>query len=216
MSARKKDKVIIQLKRPYALLMMSAALFVGAGWMEIHQAETNDRGLIINGIITLGPHGADVFYAVMGTFGLAFGALFVVALAGLASRREFRIVLGKNAVSMPHSQLWRTQDLTIPYATILSVGSEPAGKPSLVRIQTKTGPHRMSLRFLPSDWQAQAVAKVLVERWRQWHANTQERAGKARDDVDVQPPARVTCPECKRSNDGDAAFCAGCGERISG
>lgn len=71
--------------RPSTKMMLLAILFFGAcAAMMARAAITNDRGLIIDGIITLSEHGAVVFYWCVA----AVSALFVAAGAwGLVAGR---------------------------------------------------------------------------------------------------------------------------------
>ncbi len=202
-------KTVIELERPYALLALSGVLFLGAGLFLVHEAETNDRGLIINGILPLGPAGADVFYAILGALSLAMGALGAVSLARLMARKTFRVVLGKRAIVMPHGQLWRGADIEIPYRTIRAVGAHPAGKPSMVIIETTAGRRHLAARFLPGSWPPAAVARAILERWR---ASSAAADGSRERSASGAPAAGVSCEGCGRSNEGDAEFCTGCGK----
>ena len=164
MKARK--KVIIELVRPYRTLVLAGLLFLAAGAWALHRAETNDRGLLIDGIIHLDPGGADVFYGVVGIFSLGMGGAGVYSAVCLRLRKEFRLVLGVRSVSFPHGAILRMETAKIPYDDVLSVATLPAQSPSLVRVDTRDGAWFLSGRYLPGDWPVAAVAKEIVDRWR--------------------------------------------------
>lgn len=83
--------------RPNAKTMLLAILFFGAcAAVMAREAVTNDRGLILNGIITFSEHGATIFYGCVA----GAAALFVVAgawglLAGRNTRRFVRLTPGE-------------------------------------------------------------------------------------------------------------------------
>jgi hypothetical protein len=84
-----------------------------------YEATHNKAGLIINGIITLGPNGANVFYWVIA----AIGGIFVLAAVVLAVRRlvSYRVLeLGADALLLPHGFL-AIKISRIPYADIEGV-----------------------------------------------------------------------------------------------
>jgi hypothetical protein len=76
------------------------AMFGSAMAFFAHRAETNDRGLIINGIIELGPHGADIFYAVFAGLSGALAALGVLGLIR-AFGAPMYVVLEHDAIVVP-------------------------------------------------------------------------------------------------------------------
>jgi hypothetical protein len=104
--------------RPMGTLL--AMLFFGAcaGFM-FYLAVTNDRGLIINGLITLDPKGADVFYAVTGIVSALFVVLGLVSLiAAIFSKKEASIItLEDDYVLLPQ----RGRLEKIPYKEIQSI-----------------------------------------------------------------------------------------------
>ena len=100
--------------------MVLAVLFFGAvggflGWRSL----TNDRGLILNGVITFDTEGASIFYAV-----LAVTSLLFVGAGGIALVRQFGepqwLTLDQHAVSGPRSVINATP-VRIPYSEIANV-----------------------------------------------------------------------------------------------
>ena len=67
-------------------------LFGAAAWFFIHEAVTNDRGLIINGLIHLGITGATVFYWVMASFSMGFVLLGLIIMAAAILDRKKPVV----------------------------------------------------------------------------------------------------------------------------
>jgi len=92
--------------RPWTMLLASA-FFAGVAAVMAHAAMTNDRGLILNGIIRLSPQGATNFYWCIAGLGAAFVVvglpLFVMGLTSKACIR-----LTATELSMPRSAFSRT------------------------------------------------------------------------------------------------------------
>lgn len=84
-----------------------------------YKATHNTVGLIINGIITLGPTGATVFYWVISTLGAGFVLMAILlTLRRIASPQTLE--LGTDALFLPHGRFQR-QISRIAYADIQSV-----------------------------------------------------------------------------------------------
>ncbi len=87
--------------RPNKLLFVGAILLFGFGSVFFcHLAATNDRGLILNGIIRFSSQGATVFYWVLFAISSSFVAVGLAALvSSLMVKRE--IVLTATSISSP-------------------------------------------------------------------------------------------------------------------
>lgn len=161
------EKITIELVRPYAMLILGIALFGGGGAFMIHRSLSNDRGLILNGIVHLEPGGADAFYAAIGALSVAMGILSAFGLGRMATRKSFRIVLAKQSMTIPEPRMWRAlQEITVRYDDIVAVRLHPPGAPSFVILETHAGRHHLSKQWLPPAWPASLVASTIVGRLR--------------------------------------------------
>ena len=98
-------KILSYPYRPKPLSVVFAiALFGVATFVLRDAAQTNDRGLVINGLIRLGPGEATIFYWCM----TALSAAFVVLIAAVVLRSRFfpqRVTLTANELAAPRSRL---------------------------------------------------------------------------------------------------------------
>jgi hypothetical protein len=163
--AASNHKLIIPLKRPYPLLTVGAVGFLGSAVFFFARAQTNEQGLLINGIIRLGPDAADVFYVVLGLMGLGMGLVSMSALVFLLRRKHYHVVLREKGIELPGTLL-RPADVVIPYETIVAIAAVPPEAPKLVRIQTTGRPMYIASQSLHAAWPASRVASTLVKRWR--------------------------------------------------
>ncbi|MCC6820575.1 MAG: hypothetical protein IT579_07585 [Verrucomicrobia subdivision 3 bacterium] len=81
-----------------------------------YKAANNTVGLIINGIITLGPSGATVFYWAISALGAGFVLLAVLLIARRIASPQI-VELGTDALYLPHGRLQR-QTSRIAYSEI--------------------------------------------------------------------------------------------------
>ena len=96
--------------------VLAGLFFVGCAVILFRKAQTNDRGLVLNGIIHFEPAGATVFYWCLVALSLGF-VLF--AILGLARSRGAarEVVLDDRTLSAPRNGLSGTI-VTVPLATI--------------------------------------------------------------------------------------------------
>jgi hypothetical protein len=105
---------------PYKPKSMTAVVvmvfFAACAAVLAHEADTNDRGLIINRIIELSPSQATVFYWVLAGLSVLFviGGLFMLVRSFAAPRR---VSLTRDSLISPKAGFSK-QVLTIPYASI--------------------------------------------------------------------------------------------------
>jgi hypothetical protein len=71
---KKREDTIIPLRRPYRELVLGFVLFGAAAAYLFYRASTNDRGLILNGLIHLDPSGAGTFFVVLGLLSVGMSA----------------------------------------------------------------------------------------------------------------------------------------------
>jgi hypothetical protein len=180
---------IIELARPYGRFALLSLLFGASAVFMAHEAETNDRGLIINGIIHLDPGSADVFYAVMALLSIGFVAIGVMAIFALRARKRFRIVLGKKRMAVAaRFRAWervREEEIEVRYDDVSGVTFTPLDKPVVLTISRREGaPLVLSKQFMPVGWTLRSIGDLVMQRVR-------ERADKVSEDREraPRPPA---------------------------
>ena len=162
------SKILIQLDRPYPILILAMVMFGGAAAFFFHRASTNGRGLIINGIIQLDPGQADVLYAVFGALSAGMALLGLLSVYHCARIKEFRILIGKKTIKMPSTVLWRgSAEVTIPIDRIAAIVTQPPEKPAVIAIHVNDEVHRIPVRWLPAAWSVQEVSDLIIQRVRQ-------------------------------------------------
>ncbi|WP_437285035.1 hypothetical protein [Sorangium sp. So ce406] len=170
------DALEIPLRRPYGVLLLSALFFAACAAVLAHRALTNDRGLILNGIIPLERGGADVFYAVLALLSGALCALGFVGAARLAALKEFRILLGPRSISFPSIHPFRAaREVTVLLDRVEAVEMQPPARPVALSIREDDRAHSIPLRWLAEGWSAQEVGGAIIARVREAHASP--RAG---------------------------------------
>ena len=115
-----------------------ALLFFGlCSFALYHKAQTNDVGLIINGIIELSQNGATIFYYSLFGGAITFVILGVLIIFNnLTSKREIKLtetclVRPKNGFS--------SQTHSIPYSEIASIEEQLVYNQTFLKINHKSG-----------------------------------------------------------------------------
>jgi hypothetical protein len=159
--AKGSSALVIQLKRPYGIFALAALLFGGAAAFFFHRAGTNDRGLIINGIIELSPGAADIFYAVFGVLSAGMGGMGALSILKCASLKEFRILVDKSSIKMPPAPLWKAPgEVTVPIDRVVAVEANHVA----LTLREDDAAHAIPARWLPSGWTPEEAARAIIER----------------------------------------------------
>jgi len=103
----------------WRVILASAAFFGACSAFMAYKATHNTVGLIINGIITLGPSGATVFYWVISALGAGFVFLALLLTARRIANPQI-LELGTDALLLPYGRFQR-QTSRIAYSDIQSV-----------------------------------------------------------------------------------------------
>ena len=155
-----------QKKSPYKpkiLVMLLASLFFAACSAGMaYAAVTNDRGLIINGIITLSESGATVFFWVIA----AVSAVFVLGgtwgiIVGLTSDR--RLTITENGLRAPKSGYSR-QYVTIKFPAIVKVSMQAVNKQQFMTLHHSTGKLSIAQSMLPDKEAFEEVVRIITQK----------------------------------------------------
>ncbi|WP_395752908.1 hypothetical protein [Prosthecobacter sp.] len=132
---------------PYIALILALLLFgVGAAFMG-HEAMYNTRGLIINGIIHLGPAGATNFYWLIA---LASGAFVVIAVLTMVSALAYGIpdvILQKDAITFPAGFPVKRPFL-LPYSQITGLSLRTYNRQRTLILHTRIKDRAIALNWL--------------------------------------------------------------------
>ena len=142
-------------------MMLSIVLFGAAAAFFVHRAQTNDRGLIINGVIELETGGATIFFWVFA----ALSALFVLAgAAACASRLSGKrfIELDDDAITVPGR--WRGAPKRVAYGTIQSLQMVKVQSQRFLRIEHQAGRLEIAAIMLESNAVLDEIAAELQTR----------------------------------------------------
>jgi len=149
--------------KPRIIIMLGASLFFAAiGAMFTKEALTNDRGLIINGIITLGPGGATIFYWVMA----GASALFVLGglwgiIIGLTTDR--RLTITETGIRAPKGGYSR-QYVAIRFSDILNVTMQSVNKQRFLTVHHTNGKLSIAQSMLPGKEAFEEVMRMVMQK----------------------------------------------------
>lgn len=143
----------------WPLLLFCLVLF-GAGCPLLwRKAATNQRGLIINGLIELGPDGATTFYGVFAALGAAIFVMF--ALMAWHNLTAPPLVLSTDSITIP--ALFKGP-AAIPYASISDLAMINWSREVVLQIVHADGKTNIVASMLPKGAFAEVV-QVVTDRW---------------------------------------------------
>ena len=157
---------VVPLRRPYPEIALATLLFTACAAFFAHRASTNDRGLILNGIIHFEPGGADTFYAVMALLSLGMAGLALVGALRVSQIKEFRILVGSKSVTFPAGPLYRAKEVTVPLDRIVAVETQPAAKPVTLLVREDDAAYAIPSRWFTEGWTPREAADVIIARVR--------------------------------------------------
>jgi hypothetical protein len=146
-------------------VLLACVLFFGAcaAFMG-YKATHNSVGLIINGIITLGPTGATIFYWVVA----ALAGMFVLAALLMAIRRlgSHKVLeLGTDALLLPHGFL-QIKISRIPYVDIQGVSETQVSGQKFLYVRAAGHRFTITASLFPDTDSYLAVRDFLTSRAR--------------------------------------------------
>ncbi len=139
-----------------SIFLAALAAFMG------YTAVTNEQGLILNGIIKMGPMGATIFFWVI-TLIMVFG-LAIIALGLIKGRGIQRnVVLTDTTISAPKSAL-NNNIVTIAYTDIHDVTTQRVSGQHFVNIHHPEGKLVISDAMLPNKKVFEELVESLSQR----------------------------------------------------
>ena len=123
------------------------------------RAATNDRGLILNGIITFSPYGASVFYWTLSASSGLFVVVAILAFTGV--RSSAFLELTADALLIPRGSLGR-RPRRICYTEIVSISEFSVVGSKSLGIHTTTGQCWIASTLLPSREDYEALKRFLI------------------------------------------------------
>jgi hypothetical protein len=133
--------------RPKWTIIILTALFFGTcAFVLGASANSNDRGVIINGIIELSADSATVFYWVLA--GLSIG--FVVVAGLLAMMRltvHQRIALSETSITIPRSR-WSSEEVEVPFGDIIELSASEVSGHRFLKIVYNGGKFTLAASML--------------------------------------------------------------------
>lgn len=137
------------------VLFGAGAVFFG------HRAATNDRGLVIDRLIELGPYGADVFYSTLCTISAIF---FLVGVGSAVQRvlRPMRIGFTTDGLIVPYGQI-SSREICIRYAEINAIKKYRQHSNDYIKVHHSAGEYTILGFDLASATEVQAVFAKITE-----------------------------------------------------
>ena len=152
----------IVYKPPLGTFILGIILCPLAGWFMMHLAQTNDRGLNIEGIIHLGVVGAARFYWAMSGICFAATAMFVFfGIPQLFIRRQ--IVLEDDVMTLP-GWGFSSKHYCVPVREIEWVKTSKYDKYRFLKIRHAGKSHAVNSTWLPHDGDFDTILQWLQAR----------------------------------------------------
>jgi len=145
----------------WTIIVLCALFFGGCAFILGAEANGNDRGLILNGIIEFSPGGATIFYWVLAV--LSFG--FVVLAGFLAIVRlvvHQRIVLTESSITVPRSR-WSSEEVPVPFGEILEMSASEVSGQRFLTIAYSSGKFTLTASMLPRKEDFQEICAAVSQ-----------------------------------------------------
>jgi hypothetical protein len=150
-------------------IVWAATLFGLSTVVLGYKAASNDRGLIINRVIELGPESATVFYWVLTILSGGFVAIAVF----LTYRRVVcgqRLVLARTTLTIPASQ-WSRKEKEIAYAHIHGLSETTVNGQRFLNLEHAGGTDTITASMLPTMAAYEEVGKLLAAKVGEAHTS---------------------------------------------
>lgn len=149
--------------RPKTWVMALAGLFFALCAVVLgYMARDNDRGVLINGLISLDTDQASIFYWVMCVLSIGF---VVASLFGIVmSLREPReVMVDSTGVTVPAGR-WSSDTVTIPFASITDLRIQQVQSQKFLIIRHSDGKHSVVRSMMPSRADFETFAEAVIAR----------------------------------------------------
>jgi hypothetical protein len=146
----------------WTVIVFSGGFFGFAALVLGYRASNNRRGVIINGIIELGPDGATSFYYVL----CALSVGFVIISVFLAFHRlvfKQRLVFGTTTMTVPASR-WSSATRQIAYRDIRRLSGMVVSGQTFLYVDHAGGRHTIVASMLPSQEAFEEVRALLTAK----------------------------------------------------
>lgn len=138
--------------------------FCAAGWFFADKALTNDRGLVINGLIHLKADGANVFYWLLALASACFVAIGVLAfIAGLSGSQ--RLTITDSELSVPKWLFSRAPSVA-KLSDVVTLEIRMVQKHRFLNVYLREGKITISESLLPNRSSFDQVHAVLAQKVR--------------------------------------------------
>jgi hypothetical protein len=145
----------------WTTIILCGGFFGACAFILGREAQKNNRGLIINGIIDLSPRGATIFYWVLAALSVGFvvvaGFLIIVRLT-----LHRRIGLTRTSISIPRSR-WSNEERVVPFAEILRLSQSEAYGQRFLNIEFIGGKFALTSSLLPSKADFKEICAAVNE-----------------------------------------------------
>jgi hypothetical protein len=165
---------VIPLRRPYKEAMLALVLFGACAVFFYVKASNNDRGLILNGLIEMGPEAADWFYAILGILSAGLALMGLFGAWRISQIKNFQIDLGRKELTFPAAPVFRAPLVTVPYDRIDAVEIVAHGSVSSVAIREGERVYSIPGRWLAEGWTAQQILEEVITRVRTMRAKAEK------------------------------------------
>lgn len=163
-------KIIDHPYKPKAWAMALACLFFTViAVLMVREAMTNDRGLVLNGILHFSEGGATIFYWCIAALSALFVAVGVAALSA-SLLGSHRLVLTNTGVSAPRFGFSR-RPTVVPISSITGLDVQEIHRQRLLNIRHKAGKLTIIQSWLPNEAAFDGFVAALS-------ASVQARAGR--------------------------------------
>src|SRR6266496_4180136 len=159
------DVIVMQppWKTPYrpswTSVILGSAFFCFCAASLAWQATTNDRGLILNGVITFSPREASVFYWILSAFSVLF-VILAILLVFARIRSSTFLELTSDALIIPRGFAGK-RFRRISYSDIASISELSVAGSKSLRIRTATAQFWISSSVLPTSEDYQELKQFL-------------------------------------------------------
>lgn len=151
-----------EYKPKWWIILLCGAMFGVATVFFTQDALSNDRGLIINGLIELSENGATIFYWVFAFFSFCF-VLGAIALVVHRVKFHQRIAFTHAEIIVPASQ-WSTAEKGIKYADISSLSITNVSGRKYLNINHSGGKSVINAMMLGASKNFDEVVDLLTKK----------------------------------------------------